>query len=192
MIDDDNPPVNGMGHDDYEYSDSNVEVEPDENALSSILLKAFNEINELGGKERHTLSQVLGRENYDKLLAKPSVARAVDNWQSSSDKTKGAATRLLALSIARAADTPELAARIEREIRDASVDPFDTGRSAATPSRIPTPSQVVKHRAAVDQRRNGQRVSYQSPKGTDIHMLAKMSDDISRYRKERLRQQKGR
>jgi hypothetical protein len=124
---------------DYEYSDfisplsagrrdnhSNVEEDaPDENALSSILFKAFNEINELG-RDRHTLSQVLGRQNFDKLLAKPKVARAVESWEVSSPKTKGAATRMLALSIARAADTPELVDRIQREIQDASVDPFDT------------------------------------------------------------------
>jgi hypothetical protein len=163
---------------------------PDKNALSHILVTALREIDELGGPERHTLSQVLGRQNYDRLLAKPKVAQAINNWQSASDKTKGAATRVLALAIARASDAPELADRIEREIRDASEDYFNTGTSREVPSRAPTPSQIRNHAAAVDQRRNGQRVAYEKSRSVDSDDLAALAkrDDGTRYIQMRRKQ----
>jgi hypothetical protein len=162
---------------------------PDKNALSHILLTALREIDELGGRQRHTLAQTLGRSNYDTLMQKPAVAKAIDTWVEASPKTKPAAAKILAVRIAQVADEPKLVARIENELRDAAVDYFDTGRSSETQVKAPTTTQVPNHRQALNQRRNGQRVAYEAPKGTDLHMLAKL-DDGRRYIEARRRQQK--
>ena len=146
-------------------------------SLAEILADQLDQIDELGGPERHQLVQVIGRDAYEALITKPKGADVVSRWLGASGKAKAPATRALALQIARTADKPELVKRIEREIGDA----FDDGFNA------PTKGQVDKHRAAADQRRNGQRVTYEKPKGTSASMLADLarSDDASKYIKAR-------
>jgi hypothetical protein len=168
------------------------EVEPDKNSLGYILGQALNEIRDVGGNERHRLTQVISRPVYDRLLERPAASRALDAWlDAAGPKSKKAAGRVLAIQVAKVARSPELVGRIERELADAFDYGIDTGRSGETPSKASTTAQVQKHRAAVDQRRNGQRVSYQSPKGTDLHMLAEMADS-RKYIEARRRQLKGR
>jgi hypothetical protein len=131
---------------DEREDDHEVELEhdeaahQDENSLAFILQRAVAEISELGGRKRHRLSQVLGRQNYDKLM---SVAKAINDWEGASDKTKSAASRLLAVHIARAAETPELVGRLQREIQDASEDYFDTGKSRETSSKTKTIAAII-------------------------------------------------
>jgi hypothetical protein len=141
-------------------------------SLAEILADQLDQIDELGGPERHQLAQVIGRETYDAMIAKPKTADLVDRWLDATGKAKGAATKTLAVAIARVADRADLTNRIEREINDA----FDDGST-------PTPNEVSKHRAAADQRHNGQRVAYAKPKGTSASMLADLakSNDLSRY-----------
>jgi hypothetical protein len=163
------------------------EVEPDKNSLGYILGQALNEIRDVGGNERHRLTQVISRPVYDRLLERPAASRALDAWlDAAGPKSKKAAGRVLAIQVAKVAQSPELVGRIERELADAFDYGIDARRSGGT---ISTPSQVQKHRAAVSQRRNGQRVAYEAPKNADLHALARM-DDVSRYRQARLRQQK--
>jgi hypothetical protein len=178
----DNPPdwmMNGIRHDDVEPD----EVEPDENALSSILFKAFNEINELGGRERHTLAHTLGRENYDRLMKRPGVAKAADTFLSASPTTKKAAAKVLAVRIAQAADEPKLVDRIQRELWDAFQDDIDTAKSRGSPVKPPTPSQIRNHARAIETR-DGQKELR-----VDLHTLAK-GDDSRKYIEARKRQEK--
>jgi hypothetical protein len=99
---DDNPPVWMMSDDDHDEPEVEQDEAPiDKNSLAFILSRAVAEIDELGGRERHRLAQTLGRENYDKLMQKPAVARAIDGWLSASPKTKAAAGKVLAVRIAK-------------------------------------------------------------------------------------------
>jgi hypothetical protein len=150
----------------------------DKQPLGELLLHALDAIDEVGGPERHQLVQVIGRDAYEALIAKPKGAAVVSRWIDATGKAKGPATKALSIAIARVADKPELVARIEREIGDV----FDEG--IATTERSPTPTETKKHAAAVNQRRNGQRSSYQAPKGVDLAQLAKGSD-VSKYIKAR-------
>ena len=107
----------------------------DKQSLGEMLQQALDAIDEVGGPERHQLVQVIGRDAYEALIAKPKGADVVSRWLDASGKAKAPATRALALQIARTADKPELVKRIEREIGDA----FDDGSDA------PTKGQVDKH-----------------------------------------------
>jgi hypothetical protein len=104
-------------------------------------------------------------------------------------KSKAAATRALAVGIARHSDRPELLARIERELSDSfNIDlPRRSGpeREAADIKRKPTAAETETYRKAVNQRRNDQHPSgYRPPKDVDLAMLAKRSD-LTSYIKER-------
>ena len=93
-------------------------------------------------------------------------------------KAKGAATKTLCCSqIARVADKPELLAR--DLARDQTMQ-FD---EAARRQRAQH-HESKKHAAAVNQKRNGQRSSYQAPKGVNLALLAK-GNDLSKYIKAR-------
>jgi hypothetical protein len=178
------------GHYDDEPEIEQDETPPDENSLAFILQRAHAEIDELGGRERHRLSQVLGRTNYDKLMEKPAVSKAIDTWLSATPKTKNTAGRMLAIQIAKVAEEPKLVSRIENGLKEASEDYFDTGRSLQIGARQPTQAQVHKHRAAVNQRRNGQRVAYEKPRGVDSDDLAALAkrDDGTGYIQMRRKQ----
>jgi hypothetical protein len=147
-------------------------------SLAEILADQLDQIDELGGPERHQLAQVIGRDAYDAMIAKPKTAALVDRWLDATGKAKGAATKALSIAIAKVADKPALVARIHREITDA----FDDGTD-----RAPTKGEVDKHRAAVNQRRNGQRVAYEKPKGTSASVLAELAKrgDLTQYMKAR-------
>ena len=82
--------------------------------------------------------------------------------------------RTLSIAIAKVADKPDLVGRIEKEIGEA----FDDGSDA------PTKREVKNHAAAVNQKRNGQRVSYEKPNGVNLALLAK-GNDVSKYIKAR-------
>ena len=151
-------------------------------SLAEILADQLEQIDEIGGPERHLLAQTIGRDAYDALVTKAKGANLLDRWIAATGKAKAPATKALALQIARVADKPELVKRIEREIGDA----FDDGSDAR--------GEVDKHRAAVKQRQNGQRVAYEKPKGTSASVLAELakSNDVSRYIKERQTERKSR
>ena len=70
------------------------------------------------------------------------------------------------MAIAREANTPELAQRIQRELND---------NFGVQEQQRPTADQVKKHRAAVNQKRNGQRVGYEKPKRVSVTMLAEIA-----------------
>ena len=148
----------------------------DEQSLDELLRQALDDIDEVGGRERHLLRETIGAPTYDKLISKPRTADLVDRWLSASAKAKGAATKTLAVQIARVADKPELLSRIEREINDNFSEPNE---------RSPTPTEARKHAAAVNQKRNGQRSGHQAPKGVNLSLLAK-GNDLSKYIKARL------
>lgn len=153
--------------------------------LSELLLSALNEIDAAGGREKHLLMQTIGRPAFDKMMSKPKTADLIDRWLSATGKAKPAATRALALAIAKTADRADLTDRIEREIGDAfDITPTDARRSPESGKRSPTPTQVKKHEQAVNQRSAGQRVSYQKPEGVSLALLAQ-SPDASRYIKAR-------
>ena len=96
-------------------------------SLAEILADQLDQIDELGGPERHQLVQVIGRDAYEALITKPKGADVVSRWLDASGKAKAPATKALSVAIARAADKPELVKRIEREIGDA----FDDGSARA-------------------------------------------------------------
>jgi hypothetical protein len=161
--------------------ESDDEALSDKNSLGAILTEALQEVSEIGGSERAKLASLVGRKTYDALMERSSTRNAIQNWLDASPKTKPAATRMLALQIAKHTDA-SLAPRIEREINEEFE--IQTRRAA-------TASERETYHKAREQRRNGQRVSYQAPKGTDLHTLAKMADS-RKYIEARRRQQKER
>ena len=149
-------------------------------SLAEILAEQLDQIEELGGPERHQLAQVIGRETYDAMMSKPKTADLVDRWETASGKAKGPATKALSIAIAKVADKPDLVGRIEREIGEAFDEPSEAGSD-----RAPTKGEVKHH--AVNQRRNGQRVAYEKPvasRGVNLALLAK-GNDVSKYIKAR-------
>jgi hypothetical protein len=146
----------------------------DKQELGELLQTALSEIDEAGGRERHLLSQTIGKPVYEKLLSKSKTSDLLDRWLAATGKAKGPATKALSIAIAKVADKPELVSRIERELGDS----FDL------PDRAPTPAETKKHAAAVDQKRNGQRVSYEKPKNVNLALLAK-NGDMAKYYKAR-------
>ncbi len=95
-------------------------------SLAEILADQLEQIDEIGGPERHLLAQTIGRDAYDALVTKAKGANLLARWIAATGKAKAPATKALALQIARVADKPELVKRIEREIGDA----FDDGSDA--------------------------------------------------------------
>jgi hypothetical protein len=93
--------------------------------LGKLLLQALDDIDEVGGPERHQLVQVIGRDAYEALIAKPKGADVVSRWIDATGKAKAPATKALSIAIARVADKPELVARIEKEVGEA----FDDDRA---------------------------------------------------------------
>lgn len=165
----------------------------DQQDLSELLQQALDAVNEAGGTEKHRLLQVIGKPAFDRMMSKPKTADLIDRWLDASSKAKPAATRALSLAIARTADRADLVSRIENEIGDAFELPRAEARATEKDprrsfslgqKRAPITTQVVKHRAAVNQRRNGQRSDYAPPKGVDLAMLAK-GNDVGRYIKAR-------
>jgi hypothetical protein len=77
--------------------------------LGKILAEALDAVAEFGSPDRHSSAQVLGRETYDSLMSKQKTADLIDRWLSASPRTKPAATRALALGIARHVDDADLA-----------------------------------------------------------------------------------
>ena len=132
--------------------------------LDELLQQALDDIDEVGGRERHLLVQTIGRPTYDKLISKPKGADLVDRWLSATGKAKAPATKALAVAIARTADRADLTGRIEREIGDA----FDEGRESTERGETPK---------LVSQKRN------EKPK-IDLAALAR-SSDLSKYMKAR-------
>ena len=63
--------------------------------LSDLLQKALDDIDEIGGSERHLLAQTIGQPTYDKLVSKPRTADLIDRWLSAGPKAKPAATKAL-------------------------------------------------------------------------------------------------
>ena len=144
-------------------------------SLAEILADQLDQIDELGGPERHQLVQVIGRDAYESLIAKPKGADVVTRWLGASGKAKGPATRALALQIARVADKPELVKRIESEIAD-SFDIPDRPDKSARPislssSKPSRPRQV-------------QSPKTDEPGKVDLAQLAKR-DDLTAYLKQR-------
>jgi hypothetical protein len=100
--------------------------------------KRLDDIDEGGGRERHLLRETIGKPTYDKLISKPKTAAIVEQWEAASTKTKPAATKALSIAIAKTADKPELAKRIEREIGDAFDEPAPRhAQSYAPPDPLP-------------------------------------------------------
>jgi hypothetical protein len=162
-----------LNESDYE-PEQPVEPEPiDENSLGFILSKALKSIEEVGGRDRALLRDLVGSNTYNTLLSKPKVADAIDRYLTSSPGTKQAAGKMLAMHIARGTEHPELTDRVERELQDTFSDTY------APPARLQRlgKEQLTKVRA---QQRSGQRVA-----DPDLGELAK-ADDISRYRQARL------
>ena len=84
----------------------------DKQDLGELLRQALDDIDEIGGSERHLLAQTIGRPTYDALVSKAKGETLVGRWIDATGKAKAPATRALALQIARVADKPELVARI--------------------------------------------------------------------------------
>ena len=156
----------------------------DKQPLGELLLQAITDIEEIGGPERHQLVQVIGRNAYDAMMSKRRTADLIDRWIDAGSKAKPAATKALAVAIAKVANKPELVSRIEREVSDA----FEPDGPEST-KRAQTATETKNHAAAVNQRRNGQRSGYQaprqvqSPKGVSVSRLADLarSPDASKY-----------
>lgn len=141
-------------------------------SLAEILEDQLDQIDEVGGSERHRLSQVIGRDAYDALISKARGADVVDRWKNASAKTKPAAIRALSVAIARVADKPQLVARIRREITDAFDEPSEAGSKPESIDSKPTSNNVRKPAVA---RKGGK---------PDLASLAKNSD-LSEYMKVR-------
>jgi hypothetical protein len=101
---------------------------PDPNSLGAILSEAVAEIDADGGREANLLKGVIGKQAFALLPQRQSTSKALDAWLNASPRSKPQATRLLAISIARAAGRPHLVDRIYREISDS--DPFASGPDA--------------------------------------------------------------
>jgi hypothetical protein len=156
--------------------------------LSELLQRALSDIDEVGGSERHLLRQVIGKDAYDGMMSRERSADLIDRWLNACGKAKPAATKALAIGIARHADRADLTDRIEREIGDAfEVEPEKARANRDHLERTPTSSEAKKHRAAVNQRTAGQRVSYQKPEGVSLALLAQ-SPGASRYIKAKAKQ----
>jgi hypothetical protein len=149
----------------------------DREPIGEILRRALQDIDDAGGPERHQLRELIGQKTYDAMMAKQRTADLIARWLDAGPKPKGAATRALAVGIARQSDRPELIARIEREIGDAFDLPVP--KKANRPLKVERAPTVKKHAEAVRQAKNDQR-----PMRTDLAALAK-GDDASRYIKAR-------
>jgi hypothetical protein len=162
----------------YDYQDLPAEpdqpAEPDPNSLGAILAKALKSIEEVGGRDRAQLRDLVGQQTYDLLLSKPRVAGAIDSYLSASPGTKRAAGRMLAMHIARSTDHPEVLDRIERELHDTFAD----GYAPPIVRRASARGQELQKITA--QQRSGQRVA-----DPDLLELAKR-ENISAYRNARL------
>jgi hypothetical protein len=101
-----------------------AEPEPDPNGLGSILSAALADVDSAGGRDQHLLRSVIGEKIFGLLPQRGSTSKALQTWLDASPESKPKATRMLAVSIARATGKPELVDRIEREIGD--MDPFAT------------------------------------------------------------------
>ena len=49
-------------------------------SLAEILIRCLNEIDEIGGEERHLLAQTIGRDAYDHMMSKQRTADLIDKW----------------------------------------------------------------------------------------------------------------
>src|SRR5690348_7480645 len=87
-------------------------------ALSELLVKALNDVEAMGGPERARLADVIGRPAFDRLTSGTRGADLVERWVAAGGKTKLAATKALAIAIARVADRADLVDRITNEIAD--------------------------------------------------------------------------
>ena len=87
--------------------------------LGDILIRCLNEIDEVGGSERHLLRETIGADAYNALISKAKGENLLHRWLNASPKTKPVATKALALHIARIADRADLVGRIEHEIAEA-------------------------------------------------------------------------
>jgi hypothetical protein len=148
----------------------------DKRHIGEILAERLQEIDDVGGNERFQLRELVGKKVYDAMMAKQRTSDLISRWLSAGPKTKVAATRALAIGIARHADKPELVARIEREIGDT----FDL--PAEKPKRTPTQREVFptakksKARKEID----NQRLTGQRPVAPDLVALARGSD-VAKY-----------
>jgi hypothetical protein len=142
-------------------------------ALGDALAEALDAVAEFGGPDRYELARVLGRETYDSLMSKQRTADLIDRWLKASPRTKPAATRALALGIARHVDDPSLTSRVESEISEAF----------GTKSREPTRAEIRKHREAQNQRHSGQRTAYEKPHGVNADRLSELArlPDLKAY-----------
>ena len=153
-------------------------------SLAEILADQLDQIDEIGGSERHLLAQTIGRDAYDALVSKAKGANLLDRWIAATGKAKAPATKALALQIARVADKPELVKRIEREIGDA----FDDG------SDCPPEVKLINTAQLSSSARTDSAWLIEKPKGTSASVLAELakSNDVSRYIKERQTERKSR
>jgi hypothetical protein len=145
-------------------------------SLAEILAEQLDQIDEIGGSERHQLAQVIGRDAYDAMLSKPKTAAVIDRWLDATGKAKGAATKALSIAIARVADKPQLVARIHREISDSFDETSpDAGSNPDLARRAQTPAKAKNGAVA----RGGQ--------GENSIHLAKLAGkaDLAEYMKAR-------
>jgi hypothetical protein len=161
-----------MIDDDEEYTadefDTGAGAAVDPDSLSAILGKALSDAAAFGGGDRSVLGKVIGRSAYDRLNSTLAGQKAVDAWLDATPATRPAATRLLALAIAKATGHADMTDRIEKEI----------GESRWWDDRPSVPPM----KAIKAQQRSGQRVS-------DPLLEAARHSDISQYRRLRLRGQ---
>jgi hypothetical protein len=146
----------------------------DKQSIGEILAQALSEIEDIGGRDRHQLSQLIGRDTYDRLVASAKGSALLDRWEAASAKTKPAAVKALSVAVAKVANKPELLKRIESEIHDSFDEPPEAGSSAESSKRTTTPDRTKKPAAA----RNGHGHK------PDLSKLAK-SDDVEAYARAR-------
>jgi hypothetical protein len=173
----------------------------DSQSLSELLAEALDAVEAMGGPERARLADVIGRPAFDRLTSGERGSGLVDRWINAGGKTKPAATRTLAVYIAKIADRADLVDRITNEIGDAfeipTEKPKKASHSSETKEGAPTPAEdkTQANPAMPDAARLHRMKSYdpgtKKPKKAvkaDITMLAKGNDMAGYYRARQPRQ----
>jgi hypothetical protein len=143
--------------------------EPDPDSLGAILAKALVEVDGYGGADQARLAGVIGKDTFNMVNSRRSTKQALDRWLSANPAMRPQATKMLAMTIAKATETPHLVDRIAREIDDSDLfyDPQPPSMRA---------SPMTDTRTKVAPRRSSDQ----------LEQLAR-NDDITAYRNVRLR-----
>ena len=142
--------------------------EPDPDSLSAVLAKALVEVDGYGGPDQARLAGVIGKDTFNMVNSRRSTKQALDRWLSANPAMRPQATKMLAMTIAKATETPHLVDRIAREIDDSDLF-YDPQPASMKASPMTTTATKVAPKRSADQ----------------LEQLAR-NEDIGAYRRARM------